>query len=104
MAAPVATKWVSEEAFDYVEGSHNGHFHLDDPVYVSRKIIFVKPYYWLLIDVFECIEEHRFTQNFHFAPGEPVLNEHTKSCATQNMDEANLYLIPIHADTLTAVI
>ncbi len=104
IAVPLAMKWVSEEAFDYVEGSHNGYFHLEDPVYVSRKIIFVKPYYWMLIDVFECKGEHSFSQNFHFAPGEIVLNENTKSCSTQNMDEANLYLIPIYSNQITAAI
>jgi Heparinase II/III-like protein len=104
IAAPLATKWVSEEAFDYVEGSHDGYFHLEDPVYVSRKIIFVKPYYWMLIDVFECKGEHSFSQNFHFAPGEIVLNEDTKSCSTQNVDEANLHLIPIISNPFTAAI
>jgi hypothetical protein len=104
IAAPLATKWVSEDQFDYVKGSHSGYFHLDDPVYASRKIIFVKPYYWLLIDVFECKGEHSFSQHFHFSPGEIVLNDSTKTCSTQNIDEANLYLIPIDSDSLTAVI
>lgn len=98
------TKWVNDEQFDYVEGSHNGYLHLKDPVYVRRRIIFVKPFYWLLVDEFDCKGEHTFSQNFHFSPGEIWLDDSTKSCTTQNLNHANLHIIPIQTNPLTAVI
>ncbi|CRK81182.1 alginate lyase family protein [Neobacillus massiliamazoniensis] len=104
IAEPLMTNWVSEEQFDYVEASHNGYFHLEDPVYVRRKVLFIKPYYWLLVDEFDCKGEHTFSQQFHFPPGEIRLDDKTKSCFTQNVDEANLCLIPINGNSLTAVI
>lgn len=104
IAAPLMTKWVNDEQFDYVEGSHNGYLHLKDPVYVRRRIIFVKPFYWLLVDEFDCKGEHTFSQNFHFSPGEIWLDDSTKSCTTQNLNHANLHIIPIQTNPLTAVI
>jgi hypothetical protein len=103
IAAPLMTKWTSNEKFDYVEGSHDGYLHLDDPVYTRRRIVFVKPYYWLLVDEFDCKGEHIFSQSFQFSPGEIELNKSTKSCFTENRDEANLHLIPISPTTVTAV-
>jgi hypothetical protein len=103
IAAPLMTKWTSNEHFDYVEGSHDGYLHLDDPVYTRRRIVFVKPYYWLLVDEFDCKGEHTFSQSFHFSPGEIELNESTKSCFTKNRNEANLHLIPINSTPLTSV-
>jgi len=103
IAVPLMTKWISNEQFDYVEGSHDGYLHLEDPVYTRRRIVFVKPYYWLLVDEFDCKGEHIFSQSFHFSPGEIELNEHTKSCFTKNRNEANLHLIPINSTPFTAV-
>lgn len=103
IAEPIMTKWVSEEQFDYVEASHNGYFHFEDPVYVRRKVLFVKPYYWLLVDEFDCKGEHTFSQHFHFSPGEIRLDDTTKNCSIENTD-ANLCLIPINGEQLTAVI
>ncbi|MDQ1004407.1 hypothetical protein QFZ28_004947 [Neobacillus niacini] len=103
IAAPLMTKWTSNEQFDYVEGSHDGYLHLDDPVYTRRRIVFVKPFYWLLVDEFDCKGEHIFSQSFHFSPGEIELNETTKSYVTKNEKEANLHLIPISPTSVTAV-
>ncbi|MFB3171005.1 alginate lyase family protein [Neobacillus sp. 179-C4.2 HS] len=103
IATPLMTKWTSNEQFDYVEGSHDGYLHLDDPVYVRRRIIFVKPFHWLLVDEFDCKGEHIFSQSFQFSPGEIELNETTKSCVTKNEKEANLHLIPISPTSVTAV-
>ncbi len=104
IAAPLMTKWNSNELFDYVEGSHDGYLHLDDPVYTRRKIVFVKPFYWLLVDEFDCKGEHIFSQSFHFSPGEIEVNEFTKSCFTKNRNEANIHLIPINSTPFTAVL
>ena len=103
IAAPLMTKWVSHGQFEYVEGSHDGYLHLEDPVYPRRRIVFVKPFYWLLVDEFDCKGEHTFSQSFHFSPGEIELNESTKSCFTKNENEANLHLIPINSTPFTAV-
>jgi hypothetical protein len=92
--------WISNENFDYAEGSHDGYLNLTDPVYTSRKILFVKPYYWIIIDSFNCKEEHSFSQRFHFAPGEVILQD--KECFTDYKEGGNVRIIPLRTDNLEA--
>ncbi|MGO4695287.1 alginate lyase family protein [Paenibacillus sp. 2TAB26] len=102
IASRTGTEWISELNFDYVSGSHDGYIHLDDPVYPSRSIIFVKPYFWLVVDCFKSQNEHTFKQFFHFAPGQLSLSQETGICRTTNENDANLCIIPIQAAGLKA--
>lgn len=104
IAKPLGSRWISTRGFDYVEAGHDGYFHLEDPVYPQRKIIFIKPYYWLLVDRFTCKEEHTFTQRFHFAPGTVTMDEKSLICRTTNEGEANLCIVPVHTDGLQGYI
>ncbi|WP_018759235.1 alginate lyase family protein [Paenibacillus terrigena] len=101
IAEPVGVQWITEPTFDYVEGSHTGYRYLADPVYPLRRIVFVKPGYWVLADSFDCKEEHTFEQHFHFMPGEVVFDDSNKVCCTVSPDEANLRIIPVHPGRLT---
>ncbi|UNK19164.1 heparinase II/III family protein [Paenibacillus sp. N3/727] len=100
IAKPSGCRWISKPGYDYVEGGHDGYLHLDDPVYPLRRIIFIKPYYWLLVDSFTCKESHTFTQRFHFAPGEVELDVDSLICRTLNGREANLCIIPVDREGL----
>ncbi|MGM0523407.1 MAG: alginate lyase family protein [Bacillota bacterium] len=101
IAQPIYTNWVTEQAFDYIEASHDGYEHLPDPVKVKRIVIFVKPSYWLLIDQFTSKETHLFTQNFNFPPGKVTIDNENRSCSTQNTDAANLHIMPLVNACLT---
>ncbi|GGG09152.1 alginate lyase family protein [Paenibacillus aceti] len=102
IAGPLGCKWISQPDYDYVEGGHDGYLHLDDPVFVNRRIIFIKPHYWLLVDRFHSKGTHRFTQHFHFAPGAIELEDGSLICRTRNEDEANLLMIPVPSEGLQA--
>ncbi|MFD3257649.1 alginate lyase family protein [Paenibacillus lentus] len=95
MARPVHPVWITDEQFDYVEGSHDGYEQLEDPVRPVRRILFLKPHFWLLADSFYCREAHTFSQYFHFSPGEVSLNPATLECRTVSKDEANIRIIPV---------
>ncbi|GEN55539.1 hypothetical protein GCM10012290_01360 [Halolactibacillus alkaliphilus] len=95
IASPLHTLYKSETFFDYVEASHDGYLHLEDPVYVRRKMLFIKPFYWLLIDEFTCKESHKFTQVFNFPPGKINIDSQKKICSTQNKEVPNLLIIPL---------
>jgi hypothetical protein len=86
--------WISKESFDYAEGSHDGYLDLEDPVYSKRRILFVKPYYWLIIDSFQCKKEHSFSQYFHFTPGEVVLDSN-RQCYTNFRAGGNVKIVPL---------
>ncbi|WP_179087636.1 heparinase II/III family protein, partial [Paenibacillus odorifer] len=100
IAKPTGCQWISHPDFDYVEGSHDGYRHWDDPVYPLRRILFIKPFYWLLVDSFSSRQEHTFCQHFHFAPGTVQMEEGTLICRTKNEREANLCILPVHVDGL----
>jgi hypothetical protein len=62
--------WVSQERFDFFEGSHNGYLDLpNSPVGHTRGVLFLKNDYFIMRDAAETTGEHTFQQNFHFANG-----------------------------------
>lgn len=64
------SKWISQDRFDYFEGSHDGYRHLEgSPVDYSRDILFLKSDYWIIRDFVKTVGEHRYQLNFHFNPG-----------------------------------
>lgn len=62
----------SNGQFDYVYASHYGYTRCDDPVIHSRKVLFVKNRYWLVIDLFDAKERHLYEQRYHLTPGAAV--------------------------------
>ncbi|PYQ55309.1 MAG: hypothetical protein DMF78_02495 [Acidobacteria bacterium] len=60
-------RWVCEETFDFADGDHDGYLGLPDPVRHRRRVLFVKPRYWVLLDDLEGMDEHRVELRFQFA-------------------------------------
>jgi len=58
--------WISEDRFDFFEGSHNGYERLADPAKHTRSILFLKGDYWIMRDLVETAGEHEFSLHFHF--------------------------------------
>jgi len=58
--------WSTTDEFDYVDGSHEGFLRLKDPVTHRRKVLFVKPNFWLVLDKLTANENHTYDQYFHF--------------------------------------
>lgn len=61
-------RWVSTEAYDLADAEHDGYRCLSDPVCHRRRVLFVKPRYWVVVDDLEGAAEHRFELRFQFAP------------------------------------
>lgn len=61
-------RWVSTEAWDFADASHDGYGRLGDPVTHRRRVLFVKPRYWLVVDDLRGAAEHRVELRFQFAP------------------------------------
>lgn len=59
-----------EADYDYFAASHYGYTRYDDPVIHTRKVLFVKNRYWLIVDLFEAEGIHSYEQYFHLPPGE----------------------------------
>src|SRR5437899_2633477 len=61
-------RWQSTEVFDYAEASHDAYGRLADPVIHRRRVLFVKPGYWLFVDDLDGRAEHAVELRFQFAP------------------------------------
>jgi hypothetical protein len=59
--------WISEDRFDFFEGSHNGYKNLEfSPAELTRSVLFLKNDYWIMRDFVKTVGEHDYQQNFHF--------------------------------------
>jgi len=71
--------WITNSGFDYVSASYSegySQFRLDKPeqaviirdVIHTRRVLFVKPDYWLIVDELEASAPHCYQMLFHTAP------------------------------------
>jgi hypothetical protein len=61
-------RWHSTEAIDFVDAEHDAYANLADPVTVRRRVLFVKPRFWILVDDIGGNAEHRIDLRLQFAP------------------------------------
>jgi hypothetical protein len=94
-------QWISNEHFDFVDGSHTGYRRLPEPIKHRRQIFFVKPEYWIMIDVLTGSGEHVYDSYYHLMPKvETDLNKETGCfrCSAQN--ETYLDIVPLNGRDL----
>ena len=94
--------WSSTETFDYVDGSHDGFERLADPVTHRRKIVFVKPYFWLVVDQLSAQGQHRYDQYWHFGPEAEVAEARDLSVTAGYQSGAGILVKPVLTDGLSA--
>jgi hypothetical protein len=65
---PVARlrQWVSTEAIDFADAEHDAFAALPDPVRHRRRVLFVKPRYWVIVDDLLATQRHRVDLRFQF--------------------------------------
>jgi hypothetical protein len=90
-AEPNAHRWISQERFDFFEGSHGGYEkNSDSPARHTRSILFLKNDYWIMRDFVETSGEHDYALNFHFdAETDPSIEKAKSgiSCVGENATE-----------------
>ncbi|MEP6903363.1 MAG: alginate lyase family protein [Actinomycetota bacterium] len=57
---------ISEDRFDFFEGSHNGYERLAEAATHQRSILFLKNNYWIMRDFVKTHGTHDYALNFHF--------------------------------------
>ena len=88
MAKSTPAEWVSEDRFDFFEGSHDGYERLDDPVTHTRSILFLKNEYWIMRDLARASERHEYALNFQFNVGaRPAVSRLDDCWAVDDMPE-----------------
>lgn len=99
-APMIPIEWVTTRDFDFVDGAHGGYGDLG--VTYRRKILFVKPGYFVLCDLLTGTGRHLLEQFFHFAgpaqtlPAEVSLDPKTGRARTLHANTANVEVIPAY--------
>lgn len=92
--------WTSNKEFDFVEGEHNGFQRLPNPITHKRRILFIKPEYWIVDDILLGEGQHYFQLFFHFIPCKISIDKATKVITTVQRDKANLKIGVANFETL----
>jgi uncharacterized heparinase superfamily protein len=69
-------EWHSTPEFDFVDAEHDGYHSLPDPVGHRRRVIFVKPGYWIVVDDLTGRGRHQLDLTFQFAACDVRLEAH----------------------------
>jgi len=99
-ARSVLNCWSTTDRYDYVDGCHEGYRRLADPVTHRRRIIFVKPHFWLVVDDLTAAEGHVYDQYFHFAEGAELSRSHSFSFLAKYPNGAGVLVKPLAAGDL----
>ena len=60
--------WHSDPMADVLDAEHDAYARLADPVTCRRRVVFVKPDYWVVVDDLEATASHHVELIFQFAP------------------------------------
>lgn len=63
-------RWETNTAYDYLYGRHDGYLRPPTMVEHQRRILYVRPDIWVVVDSLEGSGDHRWERRFHFSPGE----------------------------------
>jgi hypothetical protein len=75
-------RWVSTDAVDFADAEHDAYGRLADPVRHRRRVLFVKPRYWVIVDDLEGAQHHAVELRFQFGPVEVALGQDLWTRAT----------------------
>lgn len=98
------TRWESTEEYDYAVGTYRDGYgpNNDQSVTHTRRILFVKPEYFLLLDTLTATDEktHRYESLFHLDTAEARVDEGSLSVRTKNAEASNLLIVPLAGEGL----
>jgi hypothetical protein len=101
-ARSVLNCWSTTERFDYVDGRHEGYQRLQDPVTHRRRILFVKPHFWLVVDDLTAADRHIYDQYFHFAEGAELTAGESHAFTAAYPNRAGILVQPLFPEGLEA--
>jgi Heparinase II/III-like protein/Heparinase II/III N-terminus len=61
-------EWRSSPDLDFLDAEHDAFCRLTDPVVHRRRVLFIKPHYWIVVDDLVGKSRHRIEFLFQFAP------------------------------------
>jgi uncharacterized heparinase superfamily protein len=93
-------EWLSAPMADWAVAEHDGYTRFTSPVMHRRRVLFVKPHYWLLLDSLLGHGDHQLDWYFHLPPGTFWVLEPDGGALCATMGEAGLTIVPNHGADL----
>ena len=95
-------RWIASTDLDLIEGSHDGYMRLTEPVTHRRKILFVKPDYWLVLDEVQGSGEHQLDWFYHLMPRAQTSLDVASGELRCQLGQAGLVIRPFWLDGVEA--
>ncbi|MGH8371270.1 MAG: alginate lyase family protein [Gammaproteobacteria bacterium] len=96
-------RWLSTAEYDFADADHDAYQGLKDPVMHRRRIFFVKPRYWVLVDDLQGAGVHEVELRFQFGSTHVTLGSDDWACSWGE-DGRGLLIRPFSASPLEAEI
>ncbi|WP_313133567.1 alginate lyase family protein [Anaerocolumna sp.] len=91
MAQPVKGEYRFTETADFVSGAHLGY--IEKGIFISRKIVYVKPGIYVIVDECYGTGTHKYTQNWHFSGDGKIISEDKKVTFEGNRVNAKCFFL-----------
>lgn len=95
---PLPNTWLSEDDYDYCVSTYEEGYGREGDKTVShkRRVLFVKPEYWIITDTMTPSDDagHKYESMFHLDADAAIVDAETNRVETQNTDSSNLAIIP----------
>jgi len=88
------------DTLDFIDARHYGYQRLEDPVVHRRRVLFIKPRYWLMVDTLEAAGEHEYEISFNLAPSSATLHPATLAVVTEDPAQPNCSIVPAGTELL----
>lgn len=103
--APLENRWISELSYDYAEAAYREGFGDSNAVSVVhvRKILFVKPDFWIVLDLLAAPEgdEHTYEALFHISSENLKADGSVWSCDPGTTNVQILPLVPVEIELIS---
>ena len=98
-----AAREIALPGFDYLEGEHDGYRRMPRGVTHRRRVLYVPPDSWIVVDDFRGSGEHTFDFHYHFAPDVEVSGmEQDETGVLVRAEAAGMLLRLVAAQPLTS--
>lgn len=91
LSQPVKQGWCFKKNVEFVQGGHLGYYQ--DGIFINRKILYIKPDLFLVMDACYATGAHVFNQFFHFNDQGTVTVERHKGSYRGIQADADLYFM-----------
>jgi hypothetical protein len=96
--------WRSDATVDVLDASHDAYARLADPVMCRRRVIFVKPGYWLVVDDLHGEADHQIDVTFQFAPDVKIVSGPEPWILAETRGGHSLWMLPVASTRVETVI